>query len=150
MTQRLTAACSTTELRRRNVSCLRYSCDSNLLVFPSCQPVHVPNPCLDDCFYFQNALFASRRCVGFMRSQNRIRTCNQFSKPYVQDFHCLVLVSNQAYTAFTIPPSDYLYLGRDSNSQAIKPRFLRPLCLPIPPPRHFSQHVKEHLILIMV
>ena len=122
MTQRLTAACSTTELRRRN------------------------------CLSFQAVINFVFLCFGvdtFCR-QNRIRTCNQFSKPYVQDFHCLVLVSNRAYTAFTIPPSDYLYLGRDSNSQAIKPRFLRPLCLPIPPPRHFSQHVKEHLILIMV
>ena len=49
----------------------------------------------------------------------------------------------------TIPPLDYLYLGRDSNSQAIKPRFLRPLCLPIPPPRHCFSYVKEQFLIVI-
>ena len=31
-----------------------------------------------------------------------------------------------------------MYLGRDSNSHAFQPRFLRPLCLPIPTPRHIK------------
>lgn len=43
---------------------------------------------------------------------------------------------------------NHLYRGRDSNSHAVTLRFLRPVCLPFPPPRHFNfSYVKELFIV---
>ena len=47
-------------------------------------------------------------------------------------------------------PIDYLYRGRDSNSQAIKHRFLRPACLPIPPPGHLISHTSKNFLILII
>ena len=54
-----------------------------LLVFPSCQPLHVPDSIIWVTATYRYTFFASHRCVGFMCSQNRIRTCTFRAAPFV-------------------------------------------------------------------